>query len=222
MTHAKGAGVRGLAALVAVAALALTASASAAAPGTFSFTQKGVSGDAFWETCTTSRGVTTCVDTYLFAFQGTERSTDADAFKGTRVCAEVDTYSFRAGGRRGSFKYESGCTTAPNGTFAAASDLSSASLQPATVTLDTYDCGEYDCTIVSSRDVAVAAEWSGYGSLVQSSGRFKFNDGTCTETDSFKSQGREADAVGTLDGSSLGSGYGFISSGSFTFKITCS
>jgi hypothetical protein len=223
--------------LLAAATLALSGPGIAAAGQAFSFSQRGISADAAWEECTENtprRGSTTCTFTYLFAFQGTERATGEGAFRGTRVCLFVETFTFsgpgrgRSGGGGDTYSFESGCTTAPEGTLTVARDLSSASLAPTTITLETFECtfdpdtGEGTCTVVSTRDVTVSATWTAIGGLVRSSERFTFRVEGCRETFSSKTKSRDAEAVGTLDGTSLGTSiFASISEGTFTFRSTC-
>jgi hypothetical protein len=223
--------------LLAAATLALAGPAVASAGQPFSFSQRGISADAAWEECTENtprRGTTTCTFTFLFAFQGTERATGEGAFKGTRVCLFVETFTFggpgrgRSGGGGDSYSFESGCTTAPEGTLSVARDLSSAALAPTTITLDTYECifdpetGEETCTVVSSREVTVSATWTAISGLVRSSERFTFRVEGCRETFSSRTKSRDAEAVGTLDGSSLGTSiFASVSEGTFTFRSTC-
>jgi hypothetical protein len=76
--------------------------------------------------------------------------------------------------------------------------------------------------VVSSRDVSVSATWTAIGALVRSSERFTFRVEGCRETFSSKTKSRDAEAVGTLDGTSLGtSSFARISEGTFTFRSTC-
>jgi hypothetical protein len=219
--------MRRVLAFAAMLALALAATTVAAAAPPATFTSKGVSAFGDWESCSTERGVTTCTFVSLFAFEGTEKSTESGTFTGTRVCLFIDTFSFRQGPGRpppsDGDTFEEGCSTAPAGTLAVASDLSSATLQSTTVTVNELVCTEFDCTPTgSSRDVVIAAEWTATGPLSSFSGRFKFDDGTCTETFSERGESREAVATATLDGSSLGESlFATITRGTFTFKTTC-
>jgi hypothetical protein len=206
-----------------VFALASTGTAQAAPPVTF--TEKGVSAFGDWESCSEERGVTTCTFVSLSAFEGTQKS-GSETFNGTRVCLFIDTFSFRRGPGpppSDSDTFEEGCSTAPAGTLAVATDLSSATLQAATVTINELECTEFDCTPTgSSREVVVAADWTATGPLSSFSGRFKFDNGTCTETFSEKGESREAAATATLDGTSLGESlFAAITRGTFTFKTTC-
>lgn len=219
---------KGLAMLAAAVLTAIGAAGTASARETESFSSKGVSADAFWESCTTQRGVTTCTFTSLFAFEGTERSSETGTTRGAHVCLSIDRFSFREGPGRGpgggESSFESGCTQAPSGTLVVAGDLSSATLAATTVALDTYECSEEEeeCTIVSSRDVTVSGSWAGAGPVFSFSDRFRFSDGTCTETFSGKGKSREAVATATIDGTSLGdSAFAAISSGMFTFRLSC-
>ena len=233
--------------LAAAAAVVLsTPSTGAAAAGDgFSYTERGLSASAYWESCTADsprKGTTTCTFTDLFVFQGRERSSGSGPTKGTRVCVFTDTYSYstRPDGGGGpeagkvpgdgdySYDYESGCASVSSSAFSVARDLATASLAPTTVTLTAYSC-TYDpttdtetCDVTGTRDVTVSAEWTAFGELASFSERFKYRLGNCTETYSAKGQRREAVATGTLDGVSLGESlYADIGSGSFTFRSTC-
>lgn len=203
----------------------------ARAASAFSSSQRGLSANAYWEDCTTTKGMTTCTVTSLFAFQGTEKGTET-AFKGTRVCVSLETYSFRERGRRRSggetSSSESGCATAPTGTLNVSRDLSAAILQPTSIAVEAYDCmfdettGDHDCVTVSNRDVTVSATWTASGTLTQSSERSRFKDGECQFAYSARGGSRDAIASGTLDGASLGdSHFAGLSRGRFTFKSTC-
>ncbi len=211
--------------LIAVMLLGLMASGAAASgsgstDGSYSYTQDGVSGYASWYSSSTSRRVTTDTYTDLYVFDGRVKDTSGQQ-SGTRVCLSVYTESY-AGNRYISSSYESGCTTAPKGTFSASNDLSSASLQGTTVTLSSYQCTyeegseEGDCTVVSSRPMTVWANWTGIGELSSSSFRGKFSYGDCTFSYSSKGKGREATVS-----SSLGDGWGYLEDGRTTFKESC-
>jgi hypothetical protein len=216
---------RALAAFAASVLVALVAVGAAQAREAYSFSSKGVSADAYWESCTTERGLTTCTFSNIYAFQGTERSRDTGTMRGTTVCFYTETFTYRSGpgqGPGGESSFESGCSSAPSGTLSVSNDLTSATLGASTVTIWTYECTEEDCVPVTSREVTVSGWWTAGGPLFSFSERFKFDDGTCTYTFSGKGQGRDGVATGTVDGTSLGeSGYASISSGMFTERYTC-
>lgn len=213
--------------MIAAVSLGLAGRPAAAAPSeTISYTSDGTSAYASSYECVTERRVTTCTYTDLYVFDGRTRESDV-GFSGTRVCLFV--YTEQYSGRRflGSTQ-ESGCTVDADGAFTAANNLSSATLSPTKITLDQLEC-TYDpatdtetCTVVSSRDTTVSAEFTATGSLVKSSQRGTFSDGTCTFTYSSRGSGREASVVLTLDGQVVsGDTYAFIEDGRTTFKETC-
>jgi hypothetical protein len=213
-----------LVALTAAVIFSLSAAGAAEARDSFSFSSKGVSVDSFWESCTTERGQTTCTFTSLYAFQGTERSSETGTMRGTTVCFYTETFSYRdrPGRPGGESTFESGCSTAPSGTLSVSNDLTSATLATSTVTISTYDCTEEDCVPVSSRDVTVSGSWTGSGPVVSFSDRSRFDDGTCVYTFSGKGQSRDAVATATVDGAPLGeSTYAAIFSGMFTERVVC-
>ncbi len=221
-----------IALMVAAMALSLLAGAAhAASPSgggtdSFSYTMDGTSAYTSSYECTTSKGITTCTGTDLYVFDGTVRDSEVGRESGTRVCASVYTESY-SGRRYISSTYESGCTMASSGSFTVAKDLSSATLAPTTVTLETVDCtydeatGEETCVVTSSRDVVVSAEFTGVGPLYSSSNRGKFSDGTCTETYSSRGTSRDAEATFTVDGKSYSGQWGYLESGRFSFKVSC-
>lgn len=213
--------------MIAAVSLGLAGRPAAAAPSeSISYTSDGTSAYASSYECVTERKVTTCTYTDLYVFDGRTRESDG-GFSGTRVCLSV--YTEQYSGRRflGSTQ-ESGCTVDADGAFTAANNLSSATLSPTKITLDQLEC-TYDpatdtetCTVVSSRATTVSAEFTATGSLVKSSQRGTFSDGTCTFTYSSRGSGREATAVLTLDGQVVsGDTYGYIEDGRTTFKETC-
>lgn len=227
-THVRpSAGRRLVVALIAAALILASATLrpEPAAAQAVSFSEKGVSADAFWEDCTTEDELSTCTVTELFAFEGKQTSSETGSFKGTRVCLFLETFSFDD---EGPFSFESGCSTAPAGTLTVARGLASAMLQPTTVRLDTYECtfdettGEEICVIVSSREVTVSASWTATGPLARFSERFRFRVDKCTETFSAKGESRDAVATATLDGAALGeSDFASIRTGKFDFRSTC-
>jgi len=213
--------------MIAAVSLGFAGMPAAAAPSSsVTSTSDGTSAYADSSDCVTERRVTTCRYTSLYVFDGRTRESDG-GFSGTRVCLSV--YTEQYSGRRflGSTQ-ESGCTVAADGAFTAANNLSSATLSPTTVTLDQVEC-TYDpdtdtetCTVVSSRDTTVSADFTATGSLVKSSQRGTFSDGTCTFSYSSRGSGREANAVLMLDGQTVsGETYAFLEDDRSTFKETC-
>jgi hypothetical protein len=209
---------------VAAAVVAVLVPTAARAAFEQTFSQKGVAAAAGWEFCepdTPTQGVTTCTRIFLFAFQGTEKGTDVEAFKGTRVCLTVETISFREHGQGPdpTNAIEGGCTAAPEGTLSVPRDLSAAELQATAVTIA---CSEGDCEPGSTRQVTVSAGWTAVGPLeaIREHDRFIIDD--CTEMVFVKRERRDAVATGTLDSAALDSTtFADITDGTLTTKSTC-
>ncbi len=115
--------------------------------------------------------------------------------EGTQLCMENVAYD-----AANTLISEYGCAPIADTAFMMDTKLTSATVAPTTVTLDTNDCDEAGCTVVSSRDVQVSATLEGVGDLQTMKGRSSFNDGTCTYQ--FKTAGNVRMASGTfsLDG----------------------
>ncbi len=203
-------------ALVLVFSVTATLAGLSAAPVTAepatSFRSRGVSAYAFWENCSRE----SCSYRELYAFDGTQKSTEEGPFKGTRVCLFL--YSDARG-------QESGCVTAADGSLSVTKDLSSATL--ASVTVEVNPCrfdpeGEdFVCDLSRSRSVDVSARWVGRGSAATFSERYTFKNAQCSETYIDRGTHREARARAYFNGNLLRGGWGAIHDGMTNFRSTC-
>lgn len=151
----------------------------------------------------------TCTDTSIDVMRGSE---------GTQVCVQVA--SLLADGTS-STSYEYGCTNTPDSAFAVGKKLASATLAPSTVTINTLECEkEIGCTVVSSRDVNVAASWTGTGVLLTQKAGSSHDNGTCSYKFKGVAQSRDANASITLDGRTL-SGAGSLVDAKSAYVVKC-
>lgn len=203
---------------IAVLVLGMMASSAAAAsgPGTAAGGRIRESGtytyaSSFSTSCTEQKGRTVCTDTYLDVYSNSEY--------GTEACLSVETYALT---RRGydSISSEYGCSPVEAGAFTVNSKLSSATLSPTVITLNTYSCNRMSCTVSSSRDVTVSATFTGTGELSSYSGRGSFKEGDCTYKYSYKGSSRQAAVALTLDGVTSDAS-GSIGTETYTFSTNC-
>jgi hypothetical protein len=140
--------------------------------------------------------------TDIFVFEGTERQSGVGKTTGTIVCVLI-TISGQ--------EFEDGCNTSvPEGSFTVAPDLSSADLDPTTVTLARTECtfdsetGGFICKVVGTRTVTVEAEWTATGALVRSQEKRHSKINHCIDIFMRRGESRQAVATATPDGTSLG------------------
>jgi len=129
---------------------------------------------------------------------GTYSGTTLQVFRndGTQVCVENVQYD-----AVGTLMAEYGCAPIADTAFSLEKKLAGATLTPTTVTISQFDCQqEAGCTIISSRDVEVAATFTGVGEVQTSKAHSSYTDGTYTYH--FKGSGsfREASSSFTVDG----------------------
>ena len=139
---------------------------------------------------------------------------------GNDVCLTISQYALS---RRGEYRFissESGCVRAPDALTIDTKDLSEATIAPTTVTLTTYDCTQRGCRVSATREVVVAAIFTGTGEVMTFSSRSTFDDGTCTYTYSGKGIGRNASASITLN-DMIVDGSGFLSTATSLTKVQC-
>jgi hypothetical protein len=125
---------------------------------------------------------------------GTYSGTTINVFRnneGTQLCVENVAYD-----AANTMTSEYGCAPLADTAFTMEKKLTSATIAPTMVTLNTWDCDQAGCTVTSSRDVLVSATLEGTGELQNMKARSSFNDGTCTYQ--FKSAGNVRIASGTF------------------------
>jgi hypothetical protein len=206
------------------------APAAAAKPGTegFSFSESGLSADAFvgGDCVDNLDGTVTCSGESVFAFEGLRREKGQGAAHANEVCYASFTETFDPdGGEGGSFSQEFGCAV---GGIVWGRDLASATISPTTVTLEGESCTvtgpdtEVVCAPTSTREVVVEGTFTGTGSLVRQSHRGFSDDGHCVFRDSSSGYSRSATFEGTVDGDSFVTEEAFLNDGKFSVSETCS
>jgi hypothetical protein len=195
--------------------------------GDASYSQNGSTAEMYASSCT-DNGVDTltCVEQDIGVFSGKMTDSVSGVTHSSQVCASVATYTVDAitGDYLGEPVYEYGCRVdLASGVIRFGSKLSSASLAATHVTLEQWVCDdEKECVPGASRDVVVAATWTGFGPINTGKYRSSGNDGTCRYSDWFKGSDRSATAIATFDGLPVsGDQYAYLSSGRNGFKSAC-
>jgi len=195
--------------------------------GDASYSQNGKTAELYAGSCTDNGNDTfTCLEQDVSIFSGKMTDSISGVSHSSQVCASVGTYTVDAttGDYLGDPVYEYGCRVdLASSAIRFGSKLSSASLAATHVTIEQWVCNdEKECVPGASRDVVVAATWTGFGPI--SSGRYRSSghDGTCRYSEWFKGSDREADATATFDGQTVsGDTYADLSSGRYGFKSAC-
>lgn len=195
--------------------------------GDASYSQNGSTAELYASSCADNGDDTfTCVEQDIGIFSGKMTDSVSGVSHSSQVCASVGTYTVDAitGDYLGEPIFERGCRAdLGSGVIRFGSKLSSASLAATHVTLEQWTCDEEkDCVPGASRDVVVAATWTGFGPINTGKYRSSGNDGTCRYSDWFKGSDREADSTATFDGQAVsGDQYAYLSSGRNGFKSAC-
>jgi len=130
---------------------------------------------------------------------GTYSGTTIQVFRnddGTQVCVENVQYD-----AANTLIAEYGCAPIADSAFTLDKKLAEATLAPTLVTINQLDCQkEVGCTVISSRDVEVAATFVGVGDMQTSKAQSSYTDGTYTYR--FKGSGsfRHATSSFTVNG----------------------
>jgi hypothetical protein len=212
--------------------LPLAASTSLAAKPIefFSFSQNGLSASADEGDCSDPvDDIVTCTFTGIFLFAGTQRAHGSGANHGTEVCYSTGTDTFnQVTGEFISSLQENGCTQDPGEGTVIERDLSSATIAPTTITLETFSCDGFECGPTGdTRDITVEGTFTATSAAVRQSSRNVFDDGICVFRDSSRGTSRQATFSGTVDGQplvlgdDLEHGFGQIMQGTFSFSERC-
>ena len=202
----------------ALAAVVVLAGSVAAASPAQTFKESGTSAFAFTGDCTPNTdGTTTCENQSIDVFEGTAKATGEPNFKGDRVCygESTDTFVTDTGEPVESHSLF-GCTLDPGTDLLTIDGLTSITLASTVIELTQVDCLGEVCTETPDGTTTVAGTWTAFGPTFRFKNKSMFDDGTCRQLDSSKSQSRDA----TFDGTIVAGGAA-ISQGSFTFKTTC-
>ena len=227
--------------LAAVTMLSLFAGATLAAVGgppneSFSFAERGLTAQAYWESCEgpDASGVNRCESTQVYVFDGRQRSNDDLGHVNaalTYLCVYHQQVAFGEDGMPiEPALIEQGCADDPQLTVvdtlasvtAAVSDLE------LTETLCTYDpeTGEPWCVDGDSRSVAVDVAFTGSGDVFAqrwtSKGQSLIDGVRCTFSSSGSGVSREASASMTLDGTAFAATFAQLSDGKTRFAQHCS
>jgi hypothetical protein len=194
--------------------------------GDASYSQNGSTAELYASSCTDNGDDTfTCVEREIGIFSGKMTDGVSGVTHSSQVCAEVGTYTVDAitGDYLGEPVFERGCRVdLASGVIRFGSKLSSASLAATHVTLEQWNCDGKDCVPGASRDVVVAAAWTGVGPINFGKYRSSGNDGTCRYSEWFKGSDRSANITASFDGRPVaGDQYGYLSSGRNGFKSAC-
>lgn len=221
---------RRLAAVIAAAGLLVLGASSAAAatppPLDKSYSQNGTTAETNTSECADDGAVVTCSDQSIAIFIGKM----TDGFSGVshrnQLCVSLGTYAFDSvtGDLVGEPVFERGCVLdLPSGAARVDSKLASASLATTSLTVAQEVCDKESCTPGATRAIVVGGSWTGFGLLLASKSRSRFDDGTCRYDDSFKGSGRSASFDGTLDGHPIStSDFGYLTIGKSAFRSRCS
>ena len=226
--------------LAAVTMLSLFAGATLAAVGgppneDFSFAERGLTAQAYWESCAEpdTSGLAQCESTQVYVFDGRQRSNDDLGRVNTALtylCVYHQQVAIGEDGYPvGPSLVEQGCVDDPQLAVvdtleSVAAAASSLELSQATCTYDP-ETGEGSCEEGGTRSVAVAVEFTGTGDVFaqrwSSRGQSVFEGVRCTYSTSGNGISREAVATMTLDGTALDPTFAQLSDGKTRFAQRC-
>ena len=213
--------------LLPVAAATSLADTGPAPTESFKFSENGLSAQADEGQCTAEGDIVTCTFTGIFSFSGNRRVHGSGAIHGTEVCYSTGTDVFnQVTGEVLSSIQENGCTQDPGDGTVIERDLSSATIAPTTITLETFVCDEVECGPTGeTRDVTVEGTFTATSDAVRQSNRNVFDDGICVFRDSSRGTSRGAMFSGTVDGQPLEfggeNGFAQIMQGTFSSSSKC-
>ena len=227
--------------LAAVTMLSLFAGATLAAVDgppseDFSFAERGLTAQAYWESCEVpdASGVSQCESTQLYIFDGRQRSNDDLGRVNTALtylCVYHQQVAIGEDGYPvGPSLVEQGCADDPQLTVV--DTLASVTAAAPVVELNqatcTYDpeTGEGSCVEGGTRSVAVEAEFTGTGEVSaqrwSSRGQSVIEGVRCTYSSSGSGVSREASASMTIDGTGFDPTLAQLSNGKTRFAQHCS
>ncbi len=210
---------------------------AAAVDGGYSNAGKDNAADGSWLSCTTSAAGDTCTYTSLYVLDAVNRSSDTGRLREQKLCFASFTITFPAsiepltpeevtinGGGNLDSTHEWGCSMLPDGAFRIDA-ISSASLAPATLTLEKTVCRGGLCESAGSRDVTIEATWKGYGAAMSAYPfSWTYRIGECLHTLHGTSEDRYATLHATLDGATLAGSEGggaALYAGTYMERMTC-
>ena len=206
---------------------AATSLADTAPPGqSGGFSRSGFQAIAAKGDCTSDGDISTCTSSSVTLFSGKTRDPGSGAVRGTEVCYDLfkDTFDVTTGEFLSSIQ-EFGCTRDVGQGSSIERDLSSATIAPTTINLETFVCDQNGCNSTPGTDVTVEGTFTATSAAIRSSFREVFDDGFCTSRTSFRGTSRGAMFSGTIDGQSeeFGDPDGFaeIGRGTNSSRFSC-
>lgn len=184
----------------------------AAASPWITYRQSGTNAYAWLDTCVDiENGTVTCEGKFMDAFESSLREGGAPTRRGEQVCAGDYRYTFDSNtgeiidsaGRFGC-TFDAGTLTVDR--------LDSIDLAPTVIELTAHVCDPTACTESPAGSTTVHGTWTGEGSLSTNQGRFKYDDGLCSQVYADKGTFRQASFEGSFDAS-----WATMDEGTFTF-----
>lgn len=237
-SHLTRAATAVLAAALMLSAFAGAALAAVSEPPNedFSFAERGLTAQAYWESCDEpdAAGVTRCESTQLYIFDGRQRSNDEFGHANSALgylCVYHQTVAIDQDGYPVEPSLvEQGCSNDPQ--LAVVDTLESVTaavpsleLEVATCTFDP-ETGEGSCEPGETRSVSVGAEFTGIGDIASqrwnSKSRSVYEGVRCSYSSSGSGVSRDATASATIDDVAFGPTYAQLSDGKTRFAQNCS
>jgi hypothetical protein len=193
------------------------------------FSQNGSNAEMYAASCTDNGDDTlTCVEHRIGIFAGKMTDDVSGVTRASQVCAAISSYTFSLITKEyiGAPIFERGCRAdLPSGAIRFGTKLTGAALSATHLTVEQWTCDEEECQPGASRDVVVAATWTGIGPIQASKSRSSGGDGTCRYSDWSKGSGRNAAVQASFDGLAVGGGDdtgAYLSTGRYGFRSRCS
>ena len=193
----------------------------------FKFSSSGHTAFADAGTCSDPvDDIVTCSSRNISLVSGKTREQGSGAIHGTEVCYGTFTDVFnQETGETLSFTGESGCTMDLGEGTVIERDLSSATIAPATITLEAIVCDPECAPTGETREISVEGTFTATSAATRSSFRSVFDDGVCSFRERSRGTERNAMFVGTADGQPLEAGdpdgFAVIYRGTLSFSEKC-
>ena len=193
----------------------------------FKFSNSGFTAFADAGTCSDPvDDIVTCSSRNISLVSGKSREQGSGAIHATEVCYGTFTDVFnQETGETLSFTGESGCTMDLGEGSVIERDLSSATIAPATITLEAIVCDPECAPTGETREISVEGTFTATSAATRSSFRSVFDDGVCTFRERSRGTERNAMFAGTADGQPLEvsdpDGFAVIHRGTLSFSEKC-
>ena len=184
------------------------------------FTSNGRGAGASSDTCVDlPDGTRECEAMSVDGFRGTIRDKATGfAMTGARVCVSQRKWIELDGFLLSSIE-AFGCRDRLSSKSVTIQRLSTAHIAT-TVTVQTYACGETDCTPMSTRQIRVDLAFRGNGTVEPLINRSVFDDGSCRALTADRTFRRDATVSGTIDGKSAAFAEAALSRGLAHYRAT--